>query len=126
MAADDKSEINRRLPPYVKRPVGPRDPPGPFSYKIHASDRTTASKWEQLCALYPSNARACYDHLARNPKDRPKDSGRLTPLTRGRFKGTGLFQYEVTKSARIWFWVDDDRGLVVLRDLHVGHPKATE
>ncbi len=35
-------------------------------------------------------------------------------------------QYEVGGAARVWYRVDEDRHIVVIEEVHVGHPKATE
>jgi len=36
------------------------------------------------------------------------------------------WQYEVTRSGRIWYCIDDKKKTVWLTQVSLGHPKATE
>jgi mRNA-degrading endonuclease RelE of RelBE toxin-antitoxin system len=124
----EPKEPASRLPPYVKRPVGERNPPGArFSYPVHAKNRSVVSQWDALCSTYPGPARRCYDHLAQTPYDRPPNPARGHAL-RGskRLGGRELIQYEVGGGARVWYKVDDERHIVVIQEVFPGHPKATE
>jgi len=127
MMANDEPNANAgRLPPYIKRPPGPR-PPGKFSYPVHAKNRSVETQWQALCSSYAQNARRCYDHMARTPSDRPRnlDRGMMLRGSR-RLGGRRLFQYEVGGGARVWYTVDEERHIIIVQEVHIGHPKATE
>jgi hypothetical protein len=121
MAPDEPQKSAGDLGPYLKRPEGPRDPPGVFAYKVRGKNRSIEERWDKLCAMTPNNARRCFDHLARNPKGRPIDTDRVVAL-RGRL--AGILQYEVASGTRVWYVVDDSRMAVL--EVHTGHPKQTE
>ena len=82
-----------------------------------------------MCAAAPANARAAWERIAADLRQR---SERQHPL-RGNL-GTRLvndetleqWQYEVTGGGRPWYCIDDQRRTVWLTDAMPGHPKATE
>ena len=104
-------------------------PPRPDAWDIRYADNTAAKKWEQLCRDSPSNARAAWVALTSDPRGR---SNRRHPL-QGSYRtvplnGTEMdqWQYEVTRSGRIWYCIDDKKKTVWLTQVSVGHPRATE
>jgi hypothetical protein len=119
------AERRRRLP-YVRRPAGPREPAGRFEYRVRAVNRSVADRWDQLAAQYASNARRCFDHLARTPLRPTLDADRCGPLLAKQFRDRGLWQHEVTGAARVWYRVDQESLLVEVVEVHRGHPKETE
>lgn len=123
---DAVSENTQRHLPYVIRPHGPRTPPGTkFTYPIYAKNKSVADDWTALCATYENAARRCYDHLALTPNERPQNPARGHAL-RGVLGRRGLHQYEVGGGARVWYVVEDVDHIVVIREVHISHPKATE
>ncbi len=115
-----------RIGPYLKRPPGPRDSEETFPYMVRGRNRTIETNWDRLCASYAGPARRCFDHMARMPKDSPIDVGRVTPLDRGRYANSRLFQYEVTGAGRVWYKIDEERRIVTVHRVDIGHPKETE
>lgn len=126
MSANSSNEPEPRLGPYLKRPRGERNPPGKFVYRIHGKNRSVETQWASLCSSHQGNARRCYDHLARTPKEAPIDVGRVGQLTGDHFEGRGIWQYEVGGGARVWYKVDEERHVVTIVRASVGHPKETE
>jgi len=126
MAQEDADDTDTRIGPYLERPSGPRNPLGKFTYMVRGRNRSIETTWDKLCASSAGPARRCFDHLARTPKDSPIDYGRVTPLDRGRYAGTGLYQYEVTGAGRVWYKVDEQRRIVRVYRVDIGHPKETE
>lgn len=120
----DSSGARRK--PYVRRPQGPRQPPGAFPYQVRASNRSVAERWERLVTRFQGNARRCFDHLARTPHRPTLDLGRCGPLLARAFRERGIWQYEVGGAARVWYRVDEEQMIVEIVEVHLGHPSATE
>jgi len=119
-------ESSGRRRPYIRRPAGPREPPGRFEYQVRASNRSVADRWERLCARYEHNARRCFDHLARTPLQPTLGTGRCGPLLAKQFRDRGLWQYEVGGGARVWYRVHQVQRVVEVAEVHLTHPSATE
>lgn len=108
--------------PYIRRPKGPREPPGiTFTHEVRVRNRSVETQWEQLVATYANEARRCFDWLATT-------GGAPIPGRCGALKGplSGLWQYEVGGGARVWFRRFPGAGRVVVVEVSVGHPKRTE
>ena len=104
-------------------------PPGPSGWDFRYATSDAAVGWDKVCAAAPGNARAAWDRITGDPRNR---DDRQHPL-RGRL-GTRLingetmeqWQYEVTSGGRLWYCIDDRSRIVWLTEAMPGHPKATE
>ena len=123
----DSQEPQERQLPYVKRPPGPRVPTDlTFTYGVRAKNRSVEAGWDRLVVSHEGGIRTCFDHVATNPKGRPIDPERCHKLRPTKKLGyRDLWQYEVGGGARVWYSVDDDRHIVIIEEVHAGHPNRT-
>jgi hypothetical protein len=107
--------------------VAPPPTKGAWDFRFGTGD--ALSLWDKVCSAAPANARAAWDHITSDPRQR---SERQHPLKGGLGSRTVTgqsmeqWQYEVTGAGRLWYCIDDARRTVWLTEATPGHPKATE
>lgn len=91
--------------------------------------KTVADDWEKLCATDRAAAARAHDWLRTRPTERTARNHPLRhDLADVDLDGSKLpqWQHEVTGAGRVWFLIDEKRKTIWLREVHIGHPKATE
>lgn len=129
-------ERDSRLPRPVRRD----------EWTIEAINSRVARDWEKLAAAEPNALASAYDHLSSEPTAVSSRQTQLKgSLAKSTYEGQAFdrWQYEVTASGRIWYFVDDPtdakgkaptrkgkgprpRRRVLIEAVHIGHPKKTE
>jgi hypothetical protein len=110
-------------------PVAP--PPGPEQYELRYDSADAVKGWRDLCSQAKSNTERAWLALRNQPTPNPP-TARQHPLKGDlatvKHKGVirSLWQYEVTSGGRIWYVVDEDRKIVWLTKVSVGHPRQTD
>lgn len=117
----------------VRRPVRPGN------WDVAARSKKVAGLWDELANQFAGECQRVYDQLQSDPMY--DDGDRQHPLEgekgRGSFQGRSLrrWQIDVTSGGRVWYLVDPAdsgsgqkrrSGLVIIDQVHPGHPKSTE
>jgi hypothetical protein len=113
--------------PKRKERVAPPPVPGGWDFRYATGDAVKG--WEQVCAAAPSNARAAWERITADPRQRDNRQHPLKGALGSRIvNGDELeqWQYEVTAGGRVWYCIDGNHKIIWMTDAHVGHPKATE
>lgn len=104
-------------------------PPATGGWDFRHGTSEAAKGWGKVCAAAPSNARAAWEKITSDPRER---STRQHPL-KGSLGSRSVngqemeqWQYEVTGGGRLWYAIDDETRTVWLTEATTGHPKATE
>ncbi len=103
--------------------------PRPNSYTIRAVDNRAEKDWTRMCAMLSGPLEVAWDQLTVHPLETGSDQyqlkGELSTVTVG---GVTLpqWQYKPTRSARIWYAVDEESKTVWLTRATMSHPKETE
>ncbi|MGH8901772.1 MAG: hypothetical protein ACRDYA_08825 [Egibacteraceae bacterium] len=95
------------------------------------ADNGAAKGWEQLAAQAPGPLREAWLVLRLDPRDgAPRNRmHRLKADFKNRaVAGTSYeqWQYEVTGGGRIWYCIDDARGVLHITYAGTGHPARTD
>jgi hypothetical protein len=104
-------------------------PPAKEGRDLRYGTGDAVTGWDKVCAAAPANARAAWERITTDPRQR---DDRQHPLRGGLGARTvngeemEQWQYEVTSGGRLWYCIDDKRRTVWLTDAMPGHPKATE
>lgn len=104
-------------------------PPAKDGWDFRFGTSDAANGWDKVCAGASANARAAWEKLTADPRER---SGRQHPLKGSLGSRTvngeemEQWQYEVTGGGRLWYCIDDAKRTVWLVEAAPGHPKATE
>ena len=104
-------------------------PPGPGEWDLRYGDSGAIEGWEQLCSQTPGPASAAWSALRSDPRSRSQRQHPLKGDFATRSVGGRLldqWQYEITGAGRIWYCIDDDRRVVLLTLVKVGHPHQTD
>jgi Txe/YoeB family toxin of Txe-Axe toxin-antitoxin module len=72
-------------------------------YKILFKSRSIEKAWQQYEEKYPDAMAECIEFLETTPLDRLQSRGKLKKL-KGRL--SGILQYDLSYSERIWYKVD--------------------
>lgn len=78
-------------------------------YQIDLEKKTALHGWQQLEEQFPSAMQRCREFLTKNPINTIKSRGKAKKL-KGSLKW--LYQYDVTDSDRVWYWVDKQERVV--------------
>lgn len=110
-------------------PVAP--PPGKDEYAVVCHTRQAAVGWKELCNQAPGNTSDAWWQMRTDPApvpDTPRHHQLKGSLAYGVRNGETLpqWQIEVTSGGRIWYLFDAVRRTCWLKEVHIGHPKATE
>ena len=113
--------------PRRKERVAP--PPAAAAWDFCYATNDAVKGCEQICATSSANARAAWERITADPRQRDSRQHPLRgSLGQRTVNGVHLeqWQFEVTAGGRLWYCIDDDAKTVWLTDAHVGHPKTTE
>ncbi len=113
--------------PKRRERVAPPPSKGGWEFRYATSD--AVSGWAKVCVAATANARAAWDRITADPRDRTERQHPLKGSLGTRVvNGTPMeqWQYEVTGAGRLWYCIDDEQRTVWLTEATVGHPKATE
>lgn len=113
--------------PKRRERVAPPPKPGGWDFRYGTSD--ALGGWEKVCAAAPANARAAWERITADPRQRSERQHPLKGSLGARLingKTLQQWQYEVTGGGRLWYCIDDERRVVWLTDAVAGHPKTTE
>jgi hypothetical protein len=104
-------------------------PPTRSGWDFRYATNDAANGWEKLCSAAPANARAAWDDITADPKQRNARQHPLRGDLAKRQVGHKLldqWQYEVTGAGRVWYCIDPDARTVWLTLAVSGHPRRTE
>lgn len=117
----------------VKRPIKPGQ------WEVIARSIKVEESWNELCNSWPSRCQEVFDILSEKPEyDDGNRQGRLRgKLSEGSYDGETYvrWQIDVTSDSRVWYFVKAEvfgvkqkkrGGLVIIDQVHFGHPKQTE
>lgn len=109
--------------------AAPTAPPGGYVVRFVSND--AAKGWEDLAQQVPSNLWEAWEILVRTPTKSAdaKRHGRLRgSLAKIRHKDRVFdqWQLDVSKSGRVWYFVDEEKATVWLTYASTKHPKDTE
>ena len=113
--------------PKRRERVAPPPSAGGWDFRYATND--AAHGWEAVCSVAPANARAAWERITADPRQRTERQHPLKGSLGTRFVNGEMleqWQYEVTGGGRLWFCIDDERHLVWLTDAMLGHSKVTE
>lgn len=104
-------------------------PPAKDGWDFRFATSEAVKGWDEVCAAVPANARAAWEQITSEARNRDHRQHRLkgglgTRIVNG--KTMEQWQYEVTSGGRLWYCIDDERRTVWLTDAMPGHPKVTE
>lgn len=110
----------------TKRTSVPR-PTKASEFTIVFGTRQAAKGWQDVCATQRNSVADAWDFLTRTPTERlPRNhplKGELSTVTHAG-REHAQWQHELPGGARIWFYVDGSK--VVLVEVHTHHPNATK
>lgn len=104
-------------------------PPAKDGWDLRYATSDAVNGWDLVCAAAPANARAAWERITTDPRQRDHRQHPLKGTLGSRVvNGETLeqWQYEVTSAGRLWYCIDDARRTVWLTDAMPGHPKVTE
>ena len=104
-------------------------PPRRDGWDFRHGDRATVEGWDRLCSAASGSARAAWERITEEPRQRDNRQHPLKGVLATRLiNGAPMeqWQYEVTGAGRIWYCIDDARRIVWLMHVATGHPKETE
>lgn len=106
-------------------------PPGPGEFAIRYATKDAATGWRDLCKQAPGNALLAWEWMRADPAPHPPTDRHHQlkhKLATGVYQGQTLpqWQIEVTRGGRIWYLFDTKKRTCWLKEIHIGHPKATE
>lgn len=109
---------------------GDRVAPPPVSgeWDLRFGDSRALAGWEGLCSHAPGPALTAWTALRTDPRARSQRQHPLKGDLATRSVGGRVheqWQYEVTGAGRIWYCIDDERRVVYLTLVTVGHPRQT-
>lgn len=103
----------RELP----RPPGEAPPATPAAYQIVADDKSIEKQWRDLSASHRGSLRRFYDYLRRTPTTR--EGERVYPMANPAL--AGLWGCEVGGGARMYYRVDEEDRVVIIREISTSH-----
>lgn len=113
--------------PKRRERVAPPPAKGGWDFRFATNDGVKG--WEQVCSAAAANARAAWERITAEPRDRCERQHPLKGSLGSRvINGVEMeqWQFEVTGAGRLWYCIDDEHRTVWLTDATPGHPKATE
>jgi hypothetical protein len=105
-------------------------PPVGVEWQVRFGTNEAAKGWDDLCAHATARTREAFEMLRSHPRPPQDDTHyQLKGSLATRSFGGGVleqWQVKVSKSARIWYLLEDSMHTVWVVEASVAHPKKTE